>query len=828
MEEEDFLGLTQSIYEEMKALRGDDEALQQCVQDSVAALLNQTPDPGEMAKPICLLGKIQSGKTRAFIGVMAKAFDEGVNTIIVLTKNSKILGEQTTKRIANEFHALESGRSISVDYITEVDEQVILGEAQVRQKRVIVGIKHYLNIQKIIQHVIVNNSGIAAQKVLIIDDEADVSAIGYRRVVENVPFDTLPEEEQQEIIAGLAGRDAPVAVQKERKELLLVAEKINQLRLGMPDHSYFQVTATPASIFLQPETIVIQQYNDDYTVEDSPKAPLLSDKTIILPIHADYIGGEYFFGQASAPDSMAQYAYRNVSSDELKFLGKRDQRHINNIFRSSNFPTLTEFVDNIVLAVASYTACIVMADDRYTDLFRQDPIRLLNAVKSKLGGFSAMIHTSTQIEIHKYQTELVESYLSTCRNVVENNPENLKDRIKAKLEHYFTHSILPSFELFKDHPAYRQSQLKNLDRVTFDFIFECYCQVLRADHVRVFKINSDAQIEARIDPGSGELKREVLANIYIGGQSLDRGITLQRLLGFFYGREPKIAQLDTTLQHARLYGARPAQDLLFTRFYSSDTVHQRLSEITEIDEILRQSIINNDGDNRFATIELGANGTVRPTNPNRIMISDCINLKSHKRFLPISFNTREGNACERHMQTLDRIIAAQLTPIPGYEGQEAFFITWEVFKDLYTAFMNGMVDPERWDEKPIDRHWDLKRLETFYSIIKGSYFRDDDRLILLVKRNRNQKRIKIDGKFQDTPETSQSDSRQMKEIMLEHNVPGLFLFEQAGDVVVENGIDYGWKGQRFYWPLLMLPTLQRNIMISLDAINKGRTLEPAD
>ena len=496
------MGLEQSIYDEMKQSRGDDALLQMCVNESVDALLNQTLPQGQMNKPICLLGKIQSGKTRAFIGVMAKAFDRGVNTIIVLTKNSKILGKQTTRRIANEFHQLESGRSISVEYITEIDDQVILGEAQLLQKRVIVGIKHYTNIQKIINYAIHTNAGIASQKVLIIDDEADVSAVGYRRVVENVPFENLSEEDQNRIIADLEGGEVPAAVRKERKELLMVAEKINRLRMGIPDHSYFQVTATPASIFLQPETILIQQYNDDYTIENSAKAPLLSDKTSILPIHPNYVGGEYFFGQSSDLQSMAQFAYRNVTKEELRIMGKRDQRHINNIFRSENFQSLTEFVDNLILAVASYTACIVVANDNYAAIFKRDPIRVLNAIKSKLNGFSAMIHTSTQIEIHEYQTDLVESYISICKNVVTNNPDNLKDRLKSKIQNYFEHSILPSFELFKQKEEWATSLIKHLDRVNFDFIFHCFEGLLKADHIRVFKINSDAQIEARI--GSAE------------------------------------------------------------------------------------------------------------------------------------------------------------------------------------------------------------------------------------------------------------------------------------------------------------------------------------
>jgi hypothetical protein len=365
-----------------------------------------------------------------------------------------------------------------------------------------------------------------------------------------------------------------------------------------------------------------------------------------------------------------------------------------------------------------------------------------------------------------------------------------------------------------------------MDTIDFDFLFDCYQQILFFDHIRVFTINSDAQMEARIDQESGELKRDVLANIYIGGQSLDRGITLQRMVCFLYGREPQIAQLDTTLQHARIYGARKPEDLVFTRLYCSTSIFNRLKEITQIDGVLRQSIINNDGNNRFAAIELGIRGSVRPTNPGRLMISNCINIKSHKRFLPVGFNTRTGNACEQHMQTIDRIILqSSQNVIPGFVRNELNFIKWSDLRDIYTAFMNGMISVDRWGDEPKVNHWDIERLEAFYSIIRNSYFRDDDRIILNVKRGRSLNRIRLDGRYMDTPETASTDTVEMKDIMQVHNVPGLFLFEEDGQEDIQNEKNYGWNGQRFYWPLLMLPNLRRNILVSLDSFQRGIELE---
>src|SRR2546430_11826954 len=51
-------------------------------------------------------------------------------------------------------------------------------------------------------------------------------------------------------------------------------------------------------------------------------------------------------------------------------------------------------------------------------------------------------------------------------------------------------------------------------------------------------------------------------------RSLDRGVTLANLIGFYYGRRPQKFQQDTVLQHSRMYGYR-RDDLAVTRFYTS-------------------------------------------------------------------------------------------------------------------------------------------------------------------------------------------------------------------------------------------------------------------
>jgi hypothetical protein len=87
-------------YERLKQARGDSKALANCVREVIANLKAVTTSSGA---PGMLLGKIQSGKTRAFIGVIAAAFDDDYSAAIVLTKGTKSLSSQTVVRLRNDF-----------------------------------------------------------------------------------------------------------------------------------------------------------------------------------------------------------------------------------------------------------------------------------------------------------------------------------------------------------------------------------------------------------------------------------------------------------------------------------------------------------------------------------------------------------------------------------------------------------------------------------------------------------------------------------------------------------------------------------------------------
>lgn len=75
-------------------------------------------------KPIMLLGKIQSGKTRAYTGVIALAFDNGFDMVFILSKNSKALINQTVSQMKKEFKEFISSYEVVVSDIMKSNTRI--------------------------------------------------------------------------------------------------------------------------------------------------------------------------------------------------------------------------------------------------------------------------------------------------------------------------------------------------------------------------------------------------------------------------------------------------------------------------------------------------------------------------------------------------------------------------------------------------------------------------------------------------------------------------------------------------------------------------------
>ena len=125
----------------------------------------------------------------------------------------------------------------------------------------------------------------------------------------------------------------------------------------------------------------------------------------------------------------------------------------------------------------------------------------------------------------------------------------------------------------------------------FEVAKDLFFQALQQG-VKISVINAKDDINKYLDEDTGELKLRTPFSIFVGGQVLDRGITIPNMVGFYYARNPKTMQQDTVMQHSRMFGYRGNELLAITRFYTTKRIYECMVRITQIDAALRDDIEN--------------------------------------------------------------------------------------------------------------------------------------------------------------------------------------------------------------------------------------------
>ena len=129
-------------------------------------------------RPGILLGRVQSGKTRAFLGVIARAFDSGYDVAVILTKGTKSLAEQTLSRLKEDFRELFLADQIDVFDIFVVPD---LTPYELSRKLVLVVKKEDDNLKRLLNLFRDRYPVLREKSLLIIDDEADLASVSFRR-----------------------------------------------------------------------------------------------------------------------------------------------------------------------------------------------------------------------------------------------------------------------------------------------------------------------------------------------------------------------------------------------------------------------------------------------------------------------------------------------------------------------------------------------------------------------------------------------------------------------------------------------------------------------
>jgi hypothetical protein len=583
------------------------------------------------------------------------------------------------------------------------------------QKLIVVAKKEHNNMRRLIDLFTKSHPELRGKRVLVVDDEADFASIRFAK-----------KKGTDEIDQGK------------------IANQMDELRRELTRPSFFQVTATPYALYLQPDEYEAPT-GANLTFE--PKRPAF---TKIVPVHEAYVGGDQYFGDhdEGVPEF---YLWHAVEQDELDALKKEDKRRfsIDDVLTTPKVKALRSALANFVTAGA------------------------IRRLQQKADGqrpkhYAMIVHVETARSAHAWQHRVTQAILDRMKEAIIK-----KDPIADKLIDAAVADLRRSVEAEGLSVPDRDSLIKEIR------------EAFQKGAVATEKVNSDNAVEALLDENA-ELKLRTPYNVFIGGQILDRGITVPNLLGFYYGRSPKKMQQDTVLQHARMYGARPRPDLAVTRFYTTASNHAALKRIHEFDSALRDAFMNGAQDRGVAFILKDITGRVSPCAPGKVLMSDLTPLRPGRAFLPVGFQTKSKTAIAKAVEKIDRLVpaAASNTDTPIKVSTD---VAIQLIGLIQSTLEDSEVDPFDWKA--------MRGAIEYYSRIAAPEV-DRGNCWLLAATDRDIARIRQGGRFSNAPHTKQQEAIVSR---MGDRLPFLMLFRQKGSSEKE------WRDAPFWWPVLFPP-----------------------
>ena len=316
----------------------------------------------------------------------------------------------------------------------------------------------------------------------------------------------------------------------------------------------------------------------------------------------------------------------------------------------------------------------------------------------------------------------------------------------------------------------------------------------------ITKVNSEKDVNMLLDD-QGQLKLRVPLNVFIGGQILDRGITISNLIGFYYGRNPKTYQQDTVLQHSRMFGYRPIEDLAVTRFYTTRGIYDVMMRIHEFDTALRTAFERGSHDNGVVFIQKDTKNHIIPCSPNKIILSNTTTLKPFSRLLPVGMQTFAKSKIAKLMEEIN-------VEIEGLQAKAGSLDPFLIDIDDAVRVVEKIrqtYDPQGGAE------WDsFAFLSSMEYLSKNT---PDYKLIgkvwCIVRKDRNIQRKKANGDFQNSPDTASQEKSELRIARKSaKTIPALILLRQNGKE------EDGWRGCPFWWPVLVAPENTKTVIFA--------------
>ncbi|WP_294114760.1 Z1 domain-containing protein [uncultured Fibrobacter sp.] len=678
---------------------------------------------------------------------MARAFDNGVEACIILTKGTNALVDQTVKRMKYDFRECKRDAlpkifpTVSIYDIMK--KRVPLRKSLINgEKNVYIAKKQDENMQILLD--VFLNSELREKNILIIDDEADFVSRAFMK-------------KKSDVKEGV------------------IASQIDKLIEGLPNCRYLQVTATPYSLYLQPDNYV--------DVSNGRVVPFRPRFTALVPIHDKYVGSKQYFVESQDDQSMYSSLYHEVAPDCIACLTTDKKVHGHFIKRGilvknvENSPKIKDLRWSVMHYFVASAIREIQEENLGHDSYHT----------------SYVMHVGTDKLDHAWEADLIETLLNSWADSLATPGANVQgfnelfDEIYGNLE--------GSISLGRLHaPASSDEDILAIPDK--DVVYTRVVELIQNEEYNVQLVNSDQNVQSLLDD-NGQLELTHKLNLFIGAFVLDRGITINHLLGFFYGREPQTKQQATVLQHCRMYGNRSLNDMAVTRLYSQRTLYNVLKKVNEMDDMMRErfaaTINNPKADPSIEFVICDKSNGIIPCNMNSVALSKGVVWKAGKFVLPSGQQTINSVA---RLRELVRQIGLYFA---GKTERVCFEIDAKDAIAMVNLAKEQFVYSSKYENK--DCEWDGLDMITLIDRLKDS----NGKILVYTRTGCNTSRVRSDGNgFIDAPLDGQVESPYIKSLAIEKPVLAMQL--NKGEK------KQGWLGEPFYWPVLCLPQSMDSIM----------------
>ena len=277
------------------------------------------------------------------------------------------------------------------------------------------------------------------------------------------------------------------------------------------------------------------------------------DFTVVTEAGDGYVGGSTFFGDKR------DHLLRFVDSTEIQTL------KVTNRAPGSATPPIPEGLRRALLS-----------------FFVAAALRQLRGSAGDNLKSTFLCHVSLQKRDHENVKEMIEAYVDDIGAALKSDQASAAFRLVGQ----------------QVNEAYVDVCMTGVNPSNLDQVIARLTHTIGNSNVQI--INSDKEL--------GQPRYDSLYNLLVGGSMLGRGVTIEGLLTTYYGRQPKVAQMDTVLQHARMYGYRQS-DLDLTRFFLPSDLAERFESIHDSEDSLRRLLINKNSEVKGILLA----GKMRPT-----------------------------------------------------------------------------------------------------------------------------------------------------------------------------------------------------------------------